>query len=278
MRSDSGWHQALSRELRDAWPARPRRLPGRRDARCRTRPVPAKPGHAGQAGREMRGSCSAATRTLRRPVTPGRTTSGSASAAPATTCGPSAAAGSGSPTWTGTAPCHRSCGATCWTAPTTRPRAGRPRAPRSGSRSSRSCSPPRRSSAAGTSPPRLPGSTCSRSATAATPSRSRRTWPTGPAPLAHDLDAIASGPGRSGRCHLGGSAGRGRADGQEGVRPPRVTPGRLDGPPAPRRAARPPGQRLRAGPAAARRRPACTWSAWSARARARCATSSPTGS
>ena len=50
MRSSNGWHLTLSRELTDVWPARSRRLPARRDARRRARPLPAGTGNAGPPG------------------------------------------------------------------------------------------------------------------------------------------------------------------------------------------------------------------------------------
>ena len=118
MRSSNGWHLTLSRELTDVMATGSRRLPARRDARRRARPVPAGTGDAGAPGRDawtLFGGYPYARGV--RPCPDGRA-SGWRSAGPATTCGPCAAAASGSPTWSGTCRCRRSCAATCWQAST----------------------------------------------------------------------------------------------------------------------------------------------------------------
>ena len=113
MRSSSGWHQATQQGAPGRMASGPRRLPARRDARRRTRAItccsqvmPGRPA----------GDCVDPVRRL--PVRggvrsrPDGRAAAAASAGPATTCGRCAAAGSGSPTWSGTSGCHRSCAAT----------------------------------------------------------------------------------------------------------------------------------------------------------------------
>ena len=208
MRSANGWQQPLTPAARRRVAGGPGPgLPGGGDAQRRAGPLP--PG-AGPARQARPGRVDAVRRLPVRGgggprAEPAR--SGWRSAAPGTTCGRCAAAGSGSPTWTSTPVSRRSCAATCSTAPTPSRRPGPRRAPPRGSRSSRNCSPPRRSSPAGTSRSRRQASTGSRSGTATSSV-------TIPPELAGGPPAAGARPGRRGaRAGRAGSGDLGPAPG-----------------------------------------------------------------
>ena len=282
MRSDNGWHQALSRELADAWPADLGDFPAAAMLGVElglyllSQVMPGRP--ARDAWTLFGGYPYAEATGHARTDEP----AAARSAAPATTCGPMRRRRVWLTHLDRYRPrARRSCAATCWTAPTTRPRAGRPARAAGAVREVRGAA----HLPAGVRPP-------------GHPARDGRRVPV-PGPRPQPLGHLHAGAGRRPRPRSrttwtperpragasrslspGTSCRPRRAQMDEAKSPPLPASRqrRLGGPAAPRRAARPAAGRLRAGRSRCASTACCTWSAWSARARARCATSSPTGS